>query len=266
MNILSLIRFLCLIGISIVLVSCDDERKNTPPISIFPLSAEFALGEKIFRVPLVNIALNEKRATAVIPCRDSNGKSLKHYCTLSYEEIIRNKSTPIPVSALEFEVMGYNIFREERLDSYQRMESELCPVLPQIWAKVSCLNSINGLPSLRGHASHIWFVNLNHINALKSSWIAGSDKSVAALIKELDISRKNPQRVCGKDEDGNISSLCAAVFPLKNDVLAVWIVSLKGGMKEVLGESKFIEALTNYGISEVENYPAFKKAVAAIKD
>ena len=253
-------------GIAVVLASCDDQKKNNPPISIFPLSAEFSIGTKIFRVPLVNIALDDKRSTAVIPCRDSNSKILKDYCPLSYEEIIRNKSTPIPVSALDFRVMGYNLFREERLDSYQRMESELCPVIPQIWAKVSCLNSINGLPSLGGHVSHIWFVSLNDIDALKSSWIAGSDKSVAELIKELDISRKNPQQACGKDENGNISSLCAAVLPLGNEVLAVWIVSFKGGMKEVRGESKFIQALTNYGISEVENYPAFKEAVESIKD
>ena len=258
-------KFIYLIIILFIVSLCDvkGDEKLKLPTSISPLSAKFSIGKKIFRVPLVNIISNEKQSNAIVACRDNSGRVLDDYCTLSYEEILINTSMPTPVSALNIDVMGYDIYREESVSSYNRMETELCPILPQTWAKMSCPKF--GSHPLGGWLRHIWFVHVKHLPAVKSS-IAGSQENTAELIQGLDLNIDAPQRGCGKDENGKTVSLCAAVLPLGSDVLAVWIVTYKGGMKEVERDAAAIKTFAKYAISEVENYPAFKQGIGFLKD
>lgn len=214
-------------------------------------------------MPIVNIISNEKQSSAIVVCRDSSGRALDEYCTLSYKEILRNTSIPTPISALNIDVVGYDIYREESVNSYKKMETELCPILPQIWAKISC--SKFGSHPLGGWLRDIWFVHVKHLPAVKS-WIVGSEKNTTELIQELNLNIDAHQRGCGKDENGKLASLCAAVLPLGDDVLAVWIVTHKGGMKEVERDAAAIKIFTKYAISEVENYPAFKQGIELLKN
>ncbi len=258
-------KFIYLFIILIIVSSCDfeGEKNPKPPTSIFPLSAKFSIGTKIFRLPLVSIISTEKKSNALIVCRDSSGRVSDDYCSLSYEEIMRNTSMPTPVVALNINVMGYDIYREESVSSYKRMETELCPILPQAWAKISCPKF--GSRPLGGGLRHISFVQMGHLSAVKS-WIAGSKENTAELIQGLNLNIDAPQRGCGKDENGQPASLCAAVLPLGSDVLAVWIVTHKGGMKEVERDAAAIKTFTKYAISEVENYQAFKQGIEFLKN
>ncbi len=88
----------------------------------------------------------------------------------------------------------------------------------------------------------------------------------ARYLQGLNLNIDAPQRGCGKDENGQPASLCAAVLPLGSDVLAVWIVTHKGGMKEVERDAGAIKTFTKYAISEVENYQAFKQGIEFLKN
>ena len=143
------------------------------------------------------------------------------------------------------------------------METELCPILPQTWAKICCPKF--GSHPLGGGLRHISLVQMGHLPAVKSS-IAGSKENTAELIQGLDLNINTPQQKCGKDENGQPASLCVAVLPLGSDVLAVWIVTHKGGMKEVERDAAAIKTFANYAISEVENYPAFKRGIEFLKN
>ncbi len=157
----------------------EGEENPKPSTSIFPFSAKFSIGTKVFRLPLVSIISTEKNSNAIVVCRDSSGRVSDDYCSLSYEEIRRNTSMPTPVVALNINVMGYDIYPEESVSSYDRMETELCPILPQTWAKISCPKF--GSHPLGGWLRHISFLQVGHLPAVKS-WIAGSKENTAELI------------------------------------------------------------------------------------
>ena len=77
-------KFIYLFIILIIVSSCDfeGEKNPKPPISIFPLSAKFSIGTKIFRLPLVSIISTEKKSNALIVCRDSKWGDINKRQTL----------------------------------------------------------------------------------------------------------------------------------------------------------------------------------------
>ncbi len=255
-------RPLLLIALTIVLSSCNvgDFREKPPSMDsadvaeIFSQEAKFSIGDTILQVPLVTV-INFEQTNAMISCEQDS----EHYCALPYASIVNkseNSQLPIPVSALHLDLEGYNLFRQETVESYDNLQNEFCPKLPQKWARTSCLEGENPL----GISIHRFtLIHPDHIAILENHYLGGTLENQADLVRSLDSIKNSPQRACGKDKNGNPGSLCVVALRLNNNLLAVWIVTRKLRMEEIRQHSKAIQALVKYGISEKEDYPALKQ-------
>jgi hypothetical protein len=258
-------QLLDLIFLTIALSSCHfGDFSEKPPsmdfaniAEIFSQEATFSIGNTTLKVPLVTV-IDFEHTNVIIPCDQDS----EHYCPLSYGSIIKhieNSQVPIPVSALHFDPEGYDLFRRETVQSYDKMQNELCPKLPQKWARTSCPEF--GKNPLGISINRFTLIHPDHIAVLESHHLGGSRQNQADLVRNLDSIKHYPQRSCGKDKNGNPSSLCVVALQLDKNLLAVWVVTRKREMEEIRQHSKAIQALVNYGITTKENYPAFKKAI-----
>jgi hypothetical protein len=244
------------------LSACDDKKdEQKPPIELLSQEAKFSIGKNIFRVPLIAIYSNNS-ARAKMLCGDSENER-KNYCGLSLAKIIEEKQAPIPIISLSISMDGYQYFKDPKKEGRIYMPN-FCPKLSQTWAKQRC----NGLSINRSNLSdfpdHFDLIDPLHINYLDISWIGGAQKSTGEFVRELDLKIGKPQRACGLDKNGKPLSLCIVVLKLKNDLLAVWIVTRREAIEKVIQDGEAIKAFVKFGISETENYPALEKAVKSI--
>ena len=262
-------NFVGLTLLTMFLSSCFRSDYSETPLSmtpaevaeIFSQEAQFAIGETVLQVPLVSV-IDFDHTNVIIPC-DQDRDEIR-YCALPYGSIVENVEkgkVPIPVSGLHVNLEGYDRFRQETVQSYDQMRNKLCPQLPQQWARESCLEF--GENALGIKTSRFSLIHPDHIALLENRFISinGSLESEAAVIKRLDLTKNDPQRACGKDENGNPTSLCMTTLRLDENLLAVWITSRGKTMADLRQESQLIKAFIKHGISEPENYPALKEAV-----
>ncbi len=259
-------NFIGLTILTIFLSSCFGSDYSETPLSmtpaevaeIFSQEAQFAIGETVLQIPLVSV-IDFSHTNVMIPCDQDRDD----YCPLPYDSIVKKIKTgkvPIPVSGLHFDLEGYDLFRQETVQSYDRMRNELCPKLPQQWARVSCLDF--GKNILGTTTSRFSLIHPDHVAVLDNHFINinGSYQSKATAIEGLDLIENKPQFACGKDEKGNPSSLCVVAIRLNDNLLAVWIFHEKG-IDKIKQESELIKTFIQHGISKPENYPALKKEV-----
>jgi hypothetical protein len=251
--------FILLVSVILNLSACDDKKyEQKPPIELLSQEAKFSIGKNIFRVPLIAIYSNNSYR-AKISCGDSENER-KNYCGIPLAKIIKKTQAPIPIVSLSISTDGYQYFKDSKKEGRIYMPN-FCPKLSQKWAKQRC----NGIGSnLSDFPNHFDLIDPLHINYLDISWIGGAQKNTGEFVRELDLKIGKPQRACGLDKNGSPLSLCIVVLKLKNDLLAVWIVTRREGIEKVSQDGEAIKAFVKFGISETENYPALEKAIKSI--
>jgi hypothetical protein len=244
------------------LSACDGKKnEQKPPIELLSQEAKFSIGKNIFRVPLIAIYSNSfSRAT--IPCGDSENE-FKNYCGIPLAKITEKKQVPIPVVSLSISMDRYKYFNDSKKDEPIYMPN-FCPKLSQKWAKQRCNDELIRQSILSNFPNYFDLIDPLYINYLDISWIGGAQKNTGEFVRELDLKIGKPQRACGLDKNGSPLSLCVAALKLKNDLLAVWIVTRREGIEKVIQDSAAIKAFVKFGISETENYPELEKAIKNI--
>ncbi|WP_342597508.1 hypothetical protein VKI21_03900 [Cyanobacterium aponinum UTEX 3222] len=233
------IQIVLWLGIASTFLSCNTRTVHEPPPSVELLAtdANFSIGRRIVRIPLVAIAsINFPRSKAAVLCENKSDE----FCNLSLDEIREKQPTPISVKALDISVNDYSYLQDAQTDTYISMP-ELCPMLSQQWAKEICLNRDS--PVFGEYLRSFTLMNSDYLKYADISWIGNTKKSAGELVRELELEIGQPQRVCPNEENGQPSSLCVATLKLDNDLLAVWIVTRSQGLRGLTKDSEAIQTL-----------------------
>lgn len=228
----------------VLLSSCGSEPKPEP---VFPLPSlahdvRISIADQIIRLPLV--AISTRRT--VCSAKDK-------FCGLPIEKIEANQ--PIVVNSLDIPLEGYSRFPDNRTEG-SIWFPEICKMLSQEWARRVCLTT----PAEKHIDFHgigeFTLVREDSVNLLERIQL-GNCCSVSELLKKMKFIDKTPSSYCQLDKQGRPASLCVAAIKVRNNLLAVWIVTRAGAEKyRIIRDAEIILAFMQFGIGETENFQA----------